>query len=152
AIVTMEASPARGEAMVAGDVVNTAARLQAAAPVGGVLVGEETHASTRGSIEYRPAQPITAKGKASPIRVWLALRPLAAVGERPSTQVPMIGRDGELGVLLGIWKRVAEECRPHLVTVFGPSGIGKSRLALEFAQDVAARDGRVLRGRSTPYG
>jgi predicted ATPase len=64
----------------------------------------------------------------------------------------MIGRDGELGVLIGIWKRVSEERRPHLVTVFGPSGIGKSRLTLEFAEDVAGRDGRVVRGRSTPYG
>jgi class 3 adenylate cyclase len=152
AIVSLDASPGHGEAMVAGDVVNTAARLQTSAPIGGVLVGEETYASTRNAIEYRPAQPITAKGKAAPVRVWLALKPLAAAGERPLRRVPMIGRDGELGVLIGVWKRVSEERRPHLVTVFGPSGIGKSRLTLEFAEDVAGRDGRVLRGRSTPYG
>jgi class 3 adenylate cyclase len=152
AIVSLDASPAHGDAMVAGDVVNTAARLQTAAPIGGVLVGEETYASTRNSIEYRPAQPITAKGKAAPVRAWLALKPLAAAGERPLRRVPMIGRDGELGVLIGIWKRVSEENRPHLVTAFGPSGIGKSRLTLEFAEDVAGRDGRVLRGRSMPYG
>jgi class 3 adenylate cyclase len=152
AIVSLDASPGRGEAMVAGDVVNTAARLQTAAPIGGVLVGEETYASTRNTIEYRPANPINAKGKAAPVRVWLALRPLGQPGERPLKRVPMIGRDGELGVLIGVWKRVAEERRPHLVTVFGPSGIGKSRLTLEFAEEVAGRDGRVLRGRSTPYG
>jgi class 3 adenylate cyclase len=152
AIVSLDASPGHGEAMVAGDVVNTAARLQTSAPIGGVLVGEETYASTRNSVEYRPAQPITAKGKAAPVRAWLALRPLAPAGERPLRRVPMIGRDGELGVLIGAWKRVSEENRPHLVTVFGPSGIGKSRLTLEFAEDVAGRDGRVLRGRSTPYG
>jgi class 3 adenylate cyclase len=152
AIVSLDASPGHGESMVAGDVVNTAARLQTAAPVGGVLVGDETHASTRATIEYRPAQPIAAKGKAAPVRVWLALRPLGPAGERPIRRVPMIGRDGELGVLIGIWKRVAEERRPHLTTVFGPSGIGKSRLTLEFAEEVAEKDGRALRGRSSPYG
>jgi class 3 adenylate cyclase len=152
AIVSMNARAPRGEAMVAGDVVNTAARLQGAAPVGGVLVGEETYLSTRTSIEYRPANAITAKGKAAPVRVWLALTALSAAGERPQLKVPMIGRDGELGVLIGVWKRVTEERRPHLVTVFGPSGIGKSRLTLEFAEDVSARAGRVLRGRSMPYG
>jgi class 3 adenylate cyclase len=152
AIVSLDASPGHGDAMVAGDVVNTAARLQSAAPSGGVLVGEETYLSTRTSIEYRPADAITAKGKAAPVRVWLALKPLGPAGERPLQRVPMIGRDGELGVLIGIWKRVTEERRPHLVTVFGPSGIGKSRLTLEFAEDVAERAGRALRGRSTPYG
>ena len=83
AIVALEARPGHGEAMVAGDVVNTAARLQSAAPVGAVLVGEETYASTRGAIEYRPAQPVTAKGKEAPVRAWLALRATAAIGERP---------------------------------------------------------------------
>src|SRR5438309_9266987 len=92
AIVSLDASPGHGEAMVAGDVVNTAARLQTAAPIGGVLVGEETYASTRASIEYRPAQPISAKGKSAPVRVWLALKPLGAPGERPLQRVPMIGR------------------------------------------------------------
>ena len=152
AIVSLEARPGHGEAMVAGDVVNTAARLQAAAPVGAVLVGEETYASTRASIEYRPAPPAAAKGKAMPVRAWLALRAVSPVGERPTTPVPMVGRERELGVLTGIWERVADERRPHLVTVFGAAGIGKSRLALEFSQQVASQDGRVMRGRSTPYG
>ena len=152
AIVSLEARPGHGEAMIAGDVVNTAARLQAAAPVGAVLVGEETYASTRAPIEYRPAPPVTAKGKATPVRAWLALRTVSPVGERPTTPVPMVGRERELGVLTGIWERVADERRPHLVTVFGSAGIGKSRLALEFSQEVASRDGHVMRGRSTPYG
>lgn len=151
-IVELEARPGHGEAMIAGDVVNTAARLQSAAPVGSVLVGEETYTSTRGSIEYRPSQPITAKGKGAPVRAWLALRATAAIGERPVTAVPMIGRERELGVLLGCWERVAGEGRAHLVTVFGPAGIGKSRLALELSQLVASQGGRVIRGRSTPYG
>jgi class 3 adenylate cyclase len=152
AIVALAARPGRGEAMIAGDVVNTAARLQTAAPVGGVLVGEGTYASTRGAIEYRPGLPVAAKGKSQPVAAWLALRALVGVGERAPAPVPMIGRDHELGQLTGIWQRVAEEGRTQLVTVFGPAGIGKSRLALEFAQHVAANGGRVIRGRATPYG
>ena len=152
AIVALNASPERGETFVAGDVVNTAARLQSASPVGAVLVGEETYVGTRGSIEYRPAQPIVAKGKEAPVQAWLALRATAAIGERPAAQVPMIGRERELGVLTGVWERVVDEGRSHFVTVFGPAGIGKSRIALELAQLVAGQGGRVIRGRSTPYG
>jgi class 3 adenylate cyclase len=152
AIVELEARPGHGEAMIAGDVVNTAARLQAAAPVGSVLVGQETYTSTRGSIEYRPSQPVRAKGKEESVRAWLALRPTAAVGERPVAPVLMVGRDRELDALTTVWRRVADEGRAHFVTVFGPAGIGKSRLGLELAQHVAADGGRALRGRSTPYG
>ena len=66
--------------------------------------------------------------------------------------VPMVGRDRELDVLTGLWERVTEERRAHFVTVVGPAGIGKSRLGLELAKLVADHGGRVLRGRSTPYG
>jgi class 3 adenylate cyclase len=153
AIVDLDVPPEKGQAMIAGDVVNTAARLQTAAPVGSVLVGQETYASTRGSIEYQPGfEPIRAKGKAEPVQAWLALRATVDVGERALTPVPIVGRERELEVLKSIWERVTVERRPHLVTVFGPAGIGKSRLALELMEHVGAQDARVLRGRSTPYG
>ncbi len=153
AIVDLEARHDQGQAMIAGDVVNTAARLQTAAPVGSVLVGPETYTSTRTAIEYQPGfQPIEAKGKAEPVQAWLALRATTAAGERPLTPIPMVGRERELEVLRRIWDRVAAEKRPHLVTVFGPAGIGKSRLGLELMEYVGAQDCRVLRGRSTPYG
>jgi predicted ATPase/class 3 adenylate cyclase len=152
AIVELEARPGHGEAMVAGDVVNTAARLQSAAPVGAVLVGEETYAATRNAIEYRPAQPVVAKGKSTPVRAWLAIRATSQAGERPTAPVPIIGRDRELAVLIGIWERVTSEGRAQFVTVFGPAGIGKSRLGLELAQLLADQGARVIRGRSTPYG
>ena len=152
AIVALDASPERGETFITGDVVNTAARLQSASPVGAVLVGDETYIGTRGSIEYRPAQPVVAKGKEVPVQAWLAVRATAAIGERPAAQVPMIGRDRELGVLTGVWQRVVDEGRSHFVTAFGPAGIGKSRIALELAQIVAGQGARVIRGRSTPYG
>jgi predicted ATPase len=152
AIVELAARIDQGQAMIAGDVVNTAARLQTAAPVGAVLVGEETYRSTKASIEYRPAPPVAAKGKADPVHAWLAVRATAPAGERPLTRIPMVGRERELDTLRRIWQSVAEERRPHLVTVFGPAGIGKSRIALELSEHVAASNGRVLRGRATPYG
>ena len=78
--------------------------------------------------------------------------PSVPAGERPLTPVPMVGRVRQLEVLTGIWERVVAEGRPHLVTVFGPAGIGKSRLSLELMEHVGSQDARVLRGRSMPYG
>jgi class 3 adenylate cyclase len=70
ALVALGAKPGEGDAMVAGDVVNTAARLQGAAPVNGILVGEGTYRATRHVIDYREAEPVEAKGKAEPVKVW----------------------------------------------------------------------------------
>jgi len=152
AIVALGARPSHGEAMVAGDVVNTASRLQSAAPPGEILVGQETYLSTRSVIGYRQTESVDAKGKSLPVPAWIAVAPMAAVGERSFSHVPMIGRGAELAVVRGIWERVVEDSRPHLVTVFGPAGIGKSRLAHEAAQRVIASGGRSLRGRSIAYG
>jgi len=150
ALVALGARPELGEAMVAGDVVNTASRLQSAAPVDGVLVGRETHEATRDAIEYDEAPPVIAKGKAEPIRAWIALRPLHGTGERRLSG-DLVGRARELEVLRGIWERVAGESVPHLVTVLGPAGIGKTRLAQEFAAAVEELGGRSVHGRSLPY-
>ena len=150
ALVSLGARPELGESMVAGDVVNTASRLQSAAPVGGVIVGRETYSTTRDAIEYQPAAPVEAKGKAEPVEAWLAVRPLHAAGERRQSG-DLVGRARELDVLRGIWERVAAESVPHLVTVLGPAGIGKTRLAQEFEEAVAELGGRSVRGRSLPY-
>jgi class 3 adenylate cyclase len=152
AVVAMGARPGLGEAMVAGDVVNTAARLQSHAPVNGVLVGEETYRSTRGAMKYEAVEPVTAAGKSLPVAAWIAVGTIAGEGERTLSPVPIVGRQRELELLRGIWERVLDERRAHLVTIFGPPGIGKSRLAWEFAELVTELGGRTLRGRSTPYG
>jgi class 3 adenylate cyclase len=152
AIVDLDARPEQGETMVVGDVVNTASRLQAAAPVNGVLVGRETYAATRASIAYAPAPPVVAKGKAVPVEVWLALSAAVPAGARTLSEAPLVGRERDLGLLARLWEQVCDERRPHLVTVIGPAGIGKSRLAEEFARFVDSRGGRSLRGRSVPYG
>jgi class 3 adenylate cyclase len=151
ALVSVAASPAQGEGIVSGDVVNTAARLQSAAPVNGILVGGETYHATRNAIAYEPVEPVLAKGKQEPVPVWRALGLRADLGAS-SDVAPMLGRASELETLLGIWDRVVADRRPQLVTLFGPAGIGKSRLSAEFTKAVQQREGRVVWGRSLPYG
>jgi class 3 adenylate cyclase len=152
ALVSLAASVTQGEGVVAGDVVNTASRLQEAAPVNGILVGEETYRATRSVIRYEEAEAVVAKGKQEPVRVWRALAAPADPGERAAGRVPMLGRASELAVLERIWERVVAEQRPQLVTLFGPAGIGKTRLATEFSELARAGDARAIRGRSLPYG
>ncbi|HEY8018322.1 MAG TPA: adenylate/guanylate cyclase domain-containing protein [Actinomycetota bacterium] len=152
AVVELQARPGAGVAMVAGDVVNTASRLQSNAPVDSVVVGEETYAATRTAIGYEPLEPMTVKGKADPVPAWIAIRPLVAAGERTFSEVPIVGRGEELATLRGMWDLVSAERRPTLVTMFGPAGIGKSRLAHELAHRVEASGGLALRGRSAGYG
>ncbi|HEU5405487.1 MAG TPA: AAA family ATPase [Gaiellaceae bacterium] len=151
AVVTLSARPALGEAMVAGDVVNTASRLQGSAPVGEIIVGEETYRATRSAIEYEVVEPVTAKGKSAPIEAWRAVAPTTAGGERDLSTTPFVGRDREVGLLDATWERVELERRPHLITVLGPPGVGKSRLTAEFTERIAARGGRIVRGRCLPY-
>ena len=151
AFVALDARPAYGESMIAGDVVNTASRLQNAAPVGGIIVGEETYLATRDAIEYEPAPPVLAKGKEQALPVWVAVRATTAAGERVSTQTSIVGRSNELDLLRAVWRRVADEQLPHLVSIFGTAGVGKSTLTREFAGIAAAAGARVVRGRSLPY-
>jgi class 3 adenylate cyclase len=150
ALVILNARPALGEAMVTGDVVNTAARLQSAAPVGAVLVGEETYRATKDAIVYAPTDAVDAKGKEQPVPAWVALQEARQPGDRP-VRGPLVGRRHELDVLRGTWERVASESRPHLVTIIGHAGVGKTRLADEFAAMVRERGGRTVRGRTLPY-
>jgi len=152
AVAALGARPELGESMVAGDVVNTAARLQVHAPVNGIIVGEETYRSTRGSIAYTVGDAVTARGKAEPIAVWFAERAVTDAGQRRLSEAPMVGRERELEQLDAIWGRVIDEGRVQLVTLVGPPGIGKSRLGYEFGERVTVHGGRTLRGRSTPYG
>jgi class 3 adenylate cyclase len=152
ALVSVGARTNEGEGMVAGDVVNTASRLQEAAPVNGILVGEETYRSTRSVIQYEEADPVVAKGKQAAVPVWRAVGAGAAPGERAAGRAPMVGRTSELALLEESWARVVSERRPQLVTLFGPAGIGKTRLATEFGLIARDAGARVIRGRSIPYG
>src|SRR5262249_57459919 len=120
-----------------GDTVNVASRLQSSAPRGRVLVGEETWRATRRAFRYEQVEPFLVKGKDAPLDGWLAIEPLAATpGERPLSEVPMVGRDLELDALTTTWRRTTEDQRPHLVVVLGAPGIGKSRLCRELRLQV----------------
>jgi len=151
AVVSLGARPALGESMVAGDVVNTAARLQAAAPVNGIVVGQETYRETRGTIEYEPAEPVVAKGKEHPVEAWIAVRALTEAGERPLSGSTIVGRDSELAILHTFWERASSQQQPHLVSIFGSAGVGKSTVAAEFARIATESGARAVRGRSLPY-
>jgi class 3 adenylate cyclase len=142
----------RRELTVMGDTVNTAARLQAAAPPQGVLLGEATHAACAHAIACEALEPIVAKGKEAPLRVWLARGVTSAPAERPLSAAPFIGRDAELELLARAWARTSGELHPQLVTLVGPPGIGKTRLTREFVARVQAGAGRTLHGRPLPYG
>ena len=129
ALVALGALPAAGEGMVAGDVMNTAARIQGAAPVDGILVASATYRATERSIVYRAHAPVVAKGKAEPVEVWEAVEALARVeGLGDEARAPLVGRDHERALLLGAFARVRVEKEPQLVTLVGVPGIGKSRL------------------------
>ena len=156
ALVALGARPEAGEGMVSGDVVNTTARLQAAAPVNGILVGETTYRATREVIDYRDAEPARGKGKAEPTPVWEAVTPRARVGVDvdQSTRAPLVGRQRELGLLVEMARRVREAGEPQLVTLVGVPGIGKSRLAFELFEilDREADEWVWRQGRCLPYG
>jgi class 3 adenylate cyclase/tetratricopeptide (TPR) repeat protein len=156
ALVALGARPERGEGMAWGDVVNTAARLQAAAPVNGVLVGERTFRQTRGVIDLRPVAPVAAKGKRDPVRAWEAVAARARLGvEVPhEARTALVGRDRELGVLRDVLARVRAERTPRLVTLVGVPGIGKSRLVYELSQVADAEPEPIVwrQGRSLSYG
>jgi class 3 adenylate cyclase/tetratricopeptide (TPR) repeat protein len=157
AVVALDARPSEGEGMVAGDVVNTAARLQTAAPVDGILVGETTYRATERVVEYRDCEPVAAKGKSQPIPVWEALGARARYGVDVAQRggAELVGRRRELDLLLETLARVERERTPQLVTLVGVPGIGKSRLVWELAEAVDANPDRFVfwrQGRSLPYG
>src|SRR5918996_1662047 len=155
ALVALDARPAEGEAMASGDVVNSAARLQTAAPVNGILVGETTYRATSHVIDYREAEPVLAKGKSEPLAVWEALAPRARVAvELGEVGTALVGRRRELDTLVSALGRTRQERSPQLVTLVGVPGIGKSRLVLELFRAVEADPDFIYwrQGRSLPYG
>jgi class 3 adenylate cyclase/tetratricopeptide (TPR) repeat protein len=157
AVVVLGAKPETGEGFVTGDVVNVASRLQGAAPVGGVVVGELTYRITRDRIMYEELEPVTVKGKEEAIPTWRAVdaRSRFGVDIEPGTATPLIGRARELSLLSDLFERVVREQTPHLVTLSGEPGVGKSRLIREFRTRIDDRPDLLVtwrQGRCLPYG
>ncbi len=148
---------ATDEGMVAGDMVNTAARLQGVALPSSVLVGEATMHAAADAIAFETAGEHQLKGKSTPVPAWRALRVVGDRGGRSrseSLEPPFVGREVELRLLKDLLHQIGEEQRPRLVSITGPAGIGKSRLAWEFEKylDGLVEDVYWHRGRAPSYG
>src|SRR5690348_13720960 len=126
ALVSLGADAAEGEALVAGDVVNTAARLQSAAPVNGVLVGAVTHRATDRAIEYREPESIAAKGKAQPVEAWEAVAPRSRLGVDVAHHgaAELVGRELELRALSDALERARGAGLMQLGTLVSAPGMG----------------------------
>ena len=148
---------ATGQGLVAGDLVNTASRVQSAAEPGTVLVGESTRRASEAAVVYEDAGSFELKGKSEEIPLWRALRVTAGVGGRRRSEglePPFVGRDRELRLIKDLYHSSAEQGRSHLVSVLGIAGIGKSRLAWELFKYVDGLTELVYwhRGRCLSYG
>ncbi|HEV3295606.1 MAG TPA: adenylate/guanylate cyclase domain-containing protein, partial [Streptosporangiaceae bacterium] len=148
---------AANEGMVAGDAVNTAARVQAAAEPGQVLVDEATYRLASGAIGFADAGSHHLKGKTEPQRLWRATWVLSGVGGSQRVdglEAPLTGRDAELRTIKELFHAAAERRVPRLVLVSGPAGVGKSRLGWEFEKYVDGLAEQVWwhRGRCLSYG
>jgi len=148
---------AEGQGMLAGDLVNTASRLQSVAPPGAVLVGEATRRATEEAIQYEPLGDQVLKGKDVPVAAHRAMRVVArrrGAGRSEIIEPPFVGRDAELRLLKDLFHATGAERRPRLASVIGQGGIGKSRLAWELLKyvDGVTELAHWHHGRSPAYG
>jgi len=143
----------KGEFMVTGDAVNIAARLRGTADPGGIVVGDRTYWNTAPLAEYRALTSLALKGKALPVKAWefLGMLPEATRRGPGGLRARMIGREEEVTLLNGVIQRVIREGRPHLVTILGEPGVGKTRLFQEISA-LLPPSVTVRLGRSLPYG
>jgi class 3 adenylate cyclase/tetratricopeptide (TPR) repeat protein len=156
ALVRLDVQPEAGEGMASGDVVNTAARLQTAAPVNGIVVDETTYRATRQAIDFEEAPAVDAKGKAEPIAVWTAVAAHSRFGVDTAHEArsQLVGRERELGIVRDTFERARHERTPQLLTLVGVPGIGKSRLVYELNRIVEADPELITwrQGRCLAYG
>jgi class 3 adenylate cyclase len=149
---TGEVVAGTAERLATGDAVNVAARLQQAAEPGEILVGEPTLVLARDAVEAELLPPVELKGKTEPITPYRLLRVIeGAVAAERRLDAPLVGRRDELQRVQAAFEDAVAERRCRLVTVFGPPGIGKSRLSREVALALVG-DASVLTGRCLPYG
>jgi class 3 adenylate cyclase/tetratricopeptide (TPR) repeat protein len=143
--------PTTGQRLVTGDPVNTAARLEQAAPENEILLGQLTHRLVRESVVAEPVEPLELKGKAERVPAFRLVSVLDAVVSEAPDATPMVGRDREMEKLRGAFSAALADRRLRSVTVIGDAGVGKSRLTREFLGSVA-EEAFVVRGRCLPYG
>jgi class 3 adenylate cyclase/tetratricopeptide (TPR) repeat protein len=151
-VATGEVVAGSGDALVTGDAVNVAARLEQLATPGDILIGESTHRLVADAVAADTVGPLEMKGKAEPVPAW------RLVGVRDDAQAvarrldrPLVGRHNELQLLRDVYDRCVRDRTCHLVTVLGDPGVGKSRLVAEFGSRLGP-EARVARGRCLSYG
>jgi class 3 adenylate cyclase len=157
--VVAHTAPRLGEGMVTGDAVNVAARLEQRAESDQILVGERTARAARG-LTVKEIGPLTLKGKEEAVRTFELLEDVVAEpgtgrrGEPGIHRAPMVGRSHELALLQSVFERSVTERRPHLVTIYGEAGVGKTRLVEEFGAWTMELPDQplVISGRCLPYG
>ena len=154
--VMLSAVGTQGEFTAMGDAVNVAARIEHAAPVGGILVSHDTYRHVRGAFEMRSQDLLTVKGKSEPLQTYLVLGPKPRIFRRYTRGVEgietrMIGRQPELDALRDTLRAVMQEKTLHVITIVGDAGIGKSRLLYEFDnwRDLQPERFRVFRARAS---
>ncbi len=156
ALVSLDVDALSGEGMVAGDVINTAARIQTVAPVNGILVGEQTYRATQDAIAYADFEPLAARGKANPVAVWevVSARSRVRAGAASQPRSSFVGRERELDLLGDAFARMRDDLEPQLVTLIAVPGTGKSRLVYELSRIVDADPQLVCwrQGQCLPYG
>jgi class 3 adenylate cyclase/tetratricopeptide (TPR) repeat protein len=156
ALVNLSAHPEHGEGFVTGDVVNTASRLQGAAPVDGVAVGQQTYGATKAVFDYVELEPAELKGKADKVPLFHAKAALSRFGTDLTRQhtTPLVGREIDLALLKGAFDKALSGPSLQLVTVVGEPGVGKSRLVTELFHHVDSLPDlvRFRQGRCLPYG
>jgi class 3 adenylate cyclase/tetratricopeptide (TPR) repeat protein len=147
--------PRPGDAMVTGDAVNVAARLEQSAEPGSVLVSERTARAARG-FRFKEIEALELAGKEQPVLALQLVSPEPEGPERgvPGLRAPLVGREDELELVRSLYRRVVADSRPQLVTIYGDPGVGKSRLTAEFLEWSQAEPDPplVVRGRCLPYG
>ena len=154
ALVRLDTDPRSGEGFATGDAMNTAARIEAAAPVMGVAVGGLTRQASQGAMVYEELEAISAKGKPEPVPVWRALRPLSRIGTEERDRTPFLGRDLELSMLTQLSERSRSRPSTEFVTIIAEAGLGKSRLVRELSRRVDSLPELITwrEGRCLPYG
>jgi class 3 adenylate cyclase/tetratricopeptide (TPR) repeat protein len=143
--------PGIGDALVLGDAVNVAARLEQVAAPGEVLLGQSTYRLVRDAVEAEPVTPLHLKGKGAPVVAYrLGQVNPGAPGHARRQDAPIVGREPELRLFAWVYERVVATASSHLLTVLGPAGVGKTRLVTEAVAGLAGAT--VLRGRCLSYG
>jgi class 3 adenylate cyclase/tetratricopeptide (TPR) repeat protein len=140
-----------GQRLVSGDTVNTAARLEQAAPACEVLIGEPTFELVRHAVEVEPVEALSLKGKTEQVPAYRLVSVASAGASALRLEAPMVGRDGELRMLQELRTLAERDGACHLATIIGSAGVGKSRLIHEFLSSLPPA-AVILRGRCLSYG